>query len=256
MHPEDEFERPTSGIQVLSRAAEILRAIGNAPGGLSQAELTEQLGLARTTVHRIVNALIEEGFIAAGSGRSRYRLGPEFRRLLSSGRRDFIVRVHPFVQELSREIGETVDVSVLDGNIVHFLDQVTAPNRLQAVSAVGEAFPLHSCAPGKALLAAMKPSRLSGLLNGRLEPLTSNTLSTPAALREELRDIQLSGVAFDREEHSVGICAAAIVLSDADEGDFAISVPMPAQRFYGNEKSLADMLLAAAARWEQQTRNA
>ena len=142
-----------SGIQVIARAAEMLRLLQAHPGGLNQAEIGERLGMARSTVSRILNALDDEGLVASRAARGRYRLGPEIARMASTVRRSVVIDVHPFMEELSRELEETVDLSILDGDRATFVDQVVSPHRLRAISAVGESFPLHCCANGKALLA-------------------------------------------------------------------------------------------------------
>jgi DNA-binding IclR family transcriptional regulator len=243
-----EESRGGPGIQVITRAAEILRALTASPGGLSQAELADRLGLARTTVHRIVGALEGEGLVSVSHSRGRYRLGPEVTRMTEAVRRDLLGSVHPVLEEISHELHETVDLSVLDGGRATFLDQVVAPHRLQAVSAVGESFPLHACAPGKAILAALPPRELPSILPQRLPGLTPHTITTLTALRTELAQVRHAGVAFDREEHTVGICAVAVVLDPRDSRPMAISLPMPAQRFYGREDELSSALLGARER--------
>lgn len=240
-------ESRSSGIQVIARAAEMLRALQSAPGGLTQTDIAERLGLARSTVHRILGALEEEGLVASTRTRGAYRLGPEIARMAETIRRETLGRIHPHLQKLSRELGETVDLSILDSDRVTFLDQVVAPQRLRAVSAVGESFPLHACAPGKEMLAVMPPATLATLLPARLPRLTPNTITTRAALRTELDRVRDSGVGYDREEHTEGICAVGAVIDPGDPTPMAVSVPMPAQRFHGREPHLAAALLAACA---------
>ena len=155
--PEDQDARG-SGIQVIARAAEILRLLQADPGGLSQGEIGERLGLARSTVSRILNALDDEGLVASRTTRGRYRLGPEIARMAGTVRLGGVMDVHPFMEELSRELEETVDLSILDGDRATFVDQVVSPHRLRAISAVGESFPLHCSANGKALLANLPPN--------------------------------------------------------------------------------------------------
>ena len=77
----EEAPSAAGGIQVISRAADILRAVAREPGGMSQAELAENLGLARTTVHRIVSALEAEGFLRQPHTGARYRVGGEIARM-------------------------------------------------------------------------------------------------------------------------------------------------------------------------------
>ena len=243
MSVESEEARGT-GIQVIARAAEMLRLLQAHPGGLNQAEIGERLGMARSTVSRILNALDDEGLVASRAARGRYRLGPEIARMANTVRTSVVIDVHPFMEELSRELEETVDLSILDGDRATFVDQVVSPHRLRAISAVGESFPLHCCANGKALLANLPPEEQAWAVPSRLARLTVNTITTPAALRKELEHIRAEGIAYDREEQSEGICAVGAVLRGFSDEMIAVSVPVPAQRFYRRESELAQALLA------------
>ncbi|CAM4216075.1 Toluene tolerance pump ttgGHI operon repressor [Mycobacterium basiliense] len=232
------------GIQVIARAAEILRVLQAHPGGLSQAEIGERVGMARSTVSRILNALEDEGLVGSRGARGPYRLGPEIARMASTVQHGVVADLHPFLTELSRQLDETVDLSILDGDRANFIDQVVPPRRLRAVSSVGESFPLYCCANGKALLASLPPERQAQALPTRLMPLTAHTLTDRAALREELRRIVAEGVAYDREEQTNGICAIGTVVPAVTDQLVAVSVPVPAQRFYGREQELTQALLA------------
>ena len=241
-----------AGIQVIARAADILRALREADGGLSQAEVAEQVGLARSTIHRLLNALEDEGLVECGGPRGRYRLGPEIGRLADTARRGLIASIHPLLEELSHEVNETVDLSILDRNRATFVDQVVAPHRLRAVSSVGEAFLLHCTANGKAFLAAMSPQDLARATAGPLPRLTSHTITDPAVLLGELDQVRIEGVAYDREENSEGICAVGMVLTGLPGPALAVSVPLPAQRFYGREPLLREALLGWGQRVAQE----
>lgn len=170
---------------MIARAADILRALRSAPGGLSQAEVAGQVGLARSAIHRLLSALEDEGLVETGP-RGRHRLGPEIGRLADTARRGVISSVHPLLEELSHEVNETADLSVLDRD--------------------------------------------------------------RATLARELDRVREDGIAYDREEHAEGICAVGTVLPGLA---VAVSVPLPAQRFYGREAELRDALLGWATRVEQ-----
>jgi DNA-binding IclR family transcriptional regulator len=241
-----------AGIQVIARAAEILRALGLASAGLSQAEVAEHVGLARSTIHRLLNALEEEGLVESDGPRGRYRLGPVVGRLADTARRGLLASLHPMMEELSAEVNETVDLSVLDRNRATFVDQVVAPHRLRAVSSVGESFPLHCTANGKAFLAAMSPHDLAQATAGTLPRLTGRTITDHEALATELERVRAEGIAYDREEHSDGICAVGTVIRGLTGLSVAVSIPMPAQRFYGREDALSDALLRWAQRVEAE----
>ena len=233
-----------SGIQVIARAAEMFRLLQAHPGGLNQAEIGERLGMARSTVSRILNALDDEGLVASRAARGRIGSGPEIARMATTVRRSVVTDAHPFMEELSRELEETVDLSILDGDRATFVDQVVSPHRLRAISAVGESFPLHCCANGKALL-ANSASRRAG--SGGAEP------ACPAH-REHHHDAgrvaqgarpgshrrrRLRPRGADRR-HLRGRRGAQGVSDEM----VAVSVPVPAQRFYRREAELAQALLA------------
>lgn len=238
-----EQEAPRSGIQVIARATTILRALEDEPDGLSLGEIAARVGLARSTVQRIVAALADEQFLIAATPKSRVKLGPAIIRLANATRLEVSQLVRPLMEELSREIGETIDLSIIQGKMAVFVDQVTGSHRLRAVSAIGERFPLHSTACGKALLATLSDEKRDKLLAPPLEAFTKNTITNPADLRKELTQIRKSKVAYDAEEYNEGICAVGTWFIGPFERAYAISVPTPATRFERNKQRLQKALL-------------
>ncbi len=235
------------GVQVLGRAAAVLRALHGHPQGLSLSEIAKEVQLPRSTVHRLTSALAHEGFVEAASPAGRLRVGPEVVRLARGSRPEPREELRPFLEMLSRSLAETVDCALLDGRQMRFIDQIAAPHRLRAVSAVGSTFPLHCTANGKAVLALLGPERAIELLPARLERFTPATITRRGELLSELERIGRAGVAFDREEHSPGICAAGIAVSDLAGRVAALSVPIPEQRFTGREPELERELLRVRA---------
>jgi DNA-binding IclR family transcriptional regulator len=234
-------------VQVIARAAQILRALDGEPEGLSLSQLSERLGLPRSTVHRVVSALATEGLLAAASPNGRVRLGPELARLALSSRRELRQELRPHLQRLFDTLNETVDCAVLDGDHLRFIDQIAAPHRLRAVSSVGATFPLHCTANGKAILAELARDEVARVLPTRLKRCMPATITGRAELLAELETVRATHVAFDREEHTTGISAAGIAVRDPFGALAAISVPMPTQRFAGREQEIADALVAARA---------
>jgi DNA-binding IclR family transcriptional regulator len=237
----------TTGVQVIARAADVLRSLQGHPHGLSLSEIATRVGLARSTVHRLVAALEQEGFVVPASPNGRVRLGPMLARLAAASRGDLRDELHPALARLAAEVEETVDLAVLEGAGVRFLDQIPAPHRLRAVSAVGETFPAHCTANGKALLAALPRDQVERVLPRRLTPYTPNTIASRPALWTELDAVREAGVAYDREEHTLGVCAVGATIDDAVGSVAAITVVAPADRFAKSEKVLAEALLATCA---------
>lgn len=233
-----------SQVQVIARAAAILRALEDQASGLSLGQIAQRVNLARSTVQRIVAALEAEKLVIAASPTGRVRLGPTILRLATSVQTDFVAIARPFLFKLSGELRETVDLAAVKRDHLVFIDQVIGSQRLRTVSAVGESFPLFCTANGKAYLAQLDEEAVGQLIGTRFEARTPNTLTTLSRLLDNLKTVRKTGVAFDDEEHTVGICAAGVAVRDLMGNDMAISVPVPAQRFHDHRSFIADRLLA------------
>jgi DNA-binding IclR family transcriptional regulator len=239
---------PKQSVQVISRAISVLRALEGEPGGLSLGQISERVGLARSTVQRIVEALRGEQFVIAASPTSGVRLGPALIRLAASASVEFDQITRPIIAALSQTLGETVDVSVLKGSVAVFTDQMQGSHRLRAVSAVGESFPLHCTANGKALLSVLPPPKVQQLLRGTLPRLTANTLTNRAELLKVVARCRRTGVAFDDEEHTEGISAIGTGFTDPIGRAIALSIPIPTTRFKRIRSKLCEPLLDARRR--------
>lgn len=233
---------PTSrdeGIQVLRRAAAALDEIAAEPGRLRLVDLGERLGLAKSTARRLLVGLVEVG-LASVDSQGRFSLGE---RLLGLGRADgaqISALFRPTIERVARATdGETVDLSMLRGQRICFIDQIESSHRLRAVSAIGVRFPLESTANGKAALAALDDADAQAAVS-RL------SAEVAKGLREEIAEIRRTGIAFDRDEHTPGISAAAIARRTVGDSVVAISVPAPTERFLEKEERIVAALRTAA----------
>jgi IclR family transcriptional regulator, acetate operon repressor len=245
-----------SGVQVIARAATILRALEEENKGLSLGQIAQRVNLARSTVQRIVAALQSEKLVISATPNGRVRLGPTILRLAASVRSDFLALARPFLERLSEELHETVDLAMVKKNQLIFIDQVIGPQRLRAVSAVGETFPLTCTANGKAYLAQLTDAAVEALVGRSYPARTPKTLTRIEALLKELAAVRRNGVAFDREEHTLGICAAGIALQDPLGNPVAISVPVPSQRFADRTAMIAERLIATKRAMETHMNSA
>jgi IclR family acetate operon transcriptional repressor len=234
-------------IQVISRAVRVLRALEDEPKGLSLGEIAQRVGLARSTVQRIVDALRSEQFLIAASPTAGVRLGPALVRLAASASVEFDDITRPIIAELSQAVGETVDLSVLKGRSAVFTDQIQGSHRLRAVSAIGDSFPLHCTANGKAILSVLPEDKLRALLRGPLPRMTPNTITRSAELLREIEECRRTGIAVDDEEHTEGICALGTGFLDPLGRAIALSIPVPTTRFRRIRADLAARLLEARA---------
>src|SRR5262245_34319793 len=189
-----------SQVQVIARAATILRALEDEATGLSLGQIAQKVNLARSTVQRIVAALAAEKLVIAASPTGRVRLGPTILRLAAFVHTDFVSLARPFLVNLSNELRETVDLATVKHDHLVFVDQVIGSQRQRTVSAVGETFPLHCTANGKAYLARLDDDTIAALIGDSYEARTPKTLTRLKALLADLKNVRKTGVAFDREE--------------------------------------------------------
>ncbi|BBZ69554.1 transcriptional regulator [Mycobacterium paraseoulense] len=224
---------------MLRRAAAALDEIAAEPGRLRLVDLGERLGLAKSTARRLLVGLVEVG-LASVDPQGRISLGD---RLLGFGNSDgahVSAIFRPTIERVARATdGETVDLSILRGQRMWFVDQIESSHRLRAVSAVGVRFPIESTANGKAALAALGDAEAEAVIS-RGDPDVADRL------RAEVAEIRCTGVAFDRDEHTPGISAAAIARRAVGDNVVAISVPAPTERFLEKEQRIVTALRAAA----------
>ena len=233
---------PQPGVQVIARAAQIFHALDGEPLGLSLAQLSERVGLPRSTVHRIVTALVAEGLLASASPSGRVRIGPEFARLAVSRQPSLWAEVEPYMQRIFDETGETVDCAVPERDTVRVIHVIPARHQLRAVAEVGFTFPIHASSKGRAILAEYSDARVARMLPATLKRYTSKTQTSMPGLLSELARVRKTGVAYDREEVTTGICAAAIAVRAPSGALLALSVAVPAQRFAELEDTITRVL--------------
>jgi DNA-binding IclR family transcriptional regulator len=229
-----------SGIQVISRAVAILRVCKLNNDGLSLGDIADALKLPRSTVQRIVGALVAEGLLQNGGAARSIRLGPEIHALSDAHRVNIVEVAHPFLKSLSEQTGETVDLALYKCDHMIFIDQVVGSQRLRAISSVGEQFPVHNTANGKASLALLDEATTNQILKA----LPSTVKVNVKALKNELQLARKYGIAIDDEDHSPGISAIGTAFKDATGAIYAVSIPMPSFRFKANKKRFSPLLLS------------
>jgi len=232
------------GVQVISRAALLLRELSLVPEGLTPIALADRVGLPRSTCYRIVGALCQEGLMRlAPSG--KLHIGAGLISIAATARRELRHEAAPYLKKLSLELHETVELVVLDGDEALFTDQYVPQRSLRVVAEVGDRFPLYCTACGKALLAELSQEDAEKLVPQPIVPLTSHTIIDRGALLDEVEAARTAGVAFDHQEHTLGVSAVGAALRDSGGSMAAITVAMPAARLEGQEERIAAALLRA-----------
>lgn len=229
-------EPERGAIQVISRAAAILRCLENEPAGLSLGAIAKRIDLPRSTVQRLVDALALEQLLEV-HGAGGVRLGPALIRLASRSHGDITQRVRPFLEELSKHTGETAVLVHANRAELMVLHSVISSQELRVAPTPGNFLAIHATSGGKMLLSGMTDSVVTQLLGPELKVLTHKTLSTMPALLDELQQIREDGFSYDREEHMLGVHAMAIGI-ETPQGRYAISLVGPAWRMEANDEGL------------------
>ena len=215
-------------IRVLLRAAQ-----DEAP--ISLADLSASVKLPKPTVHRITTLLEREGLLYKDSLTRRYSLGTALH--------DFCLRAiqsapahrdrQLLLQRLSEKLGETINLGVLSGREVIYLERVESSWPLRMDFKPGSRVPLHCTAIGKLLLGFAPRRRRERLLDlVPLEAYTKNTRTEPAVLLRELLEIRRRGYSEDNEEFLVGVCCLAVPVKDRRGRTVAgLAVSAPSARF-------------------------
>lgn len=226
--PEIGEENKQCGIQVIARAAAIMRTLGEHPHGLSLAAIAQAVDLPRSTVQRIVGALEAEYLVEAICRSGGFRLGPALGRLIHRTQTDIITVVRPYLEQLANQLQESVSLSKQAGKNIYVIDRIVAERELRVVFPIGIHVPLHSTASGKVLLSRLSDEQVRDLLPDPLPPMTCNTHDLPTLLNE-LATIRKTGVAIEQEENTEGMSSVAVLL-DTYLGPFTIAVVVPSPR--------------------------
>ncbi len=245
------------GVQAIARAAAVLRALAQQQGSLSLGQIAAETDLPRSTVQRLVQALQQERFVETGGPSSPgVRLGPALAELAGAIRLDVVRLARPHLQALFDTVRETVDIATVQGREVRFLDMIVSDRELRVVPRNDATQPLHCMANGKALLAAMPDEAVERLMGPDLEQATARSVASLPALLAELADVRRSGFAYDRQEHSEGVCAVGVPVIPVQGRAYAVSAAVPEQRFEAVLPALRAALLVCKEAIEAAVRAA
>lgn len=230
---------------VLRRATLILEAFDDEHPVLKLRGLSVRTGLPRSTVHRTAEQLVELRWLERGPDGYRpglllFELGGLVPRV-SWLRRSAL----PFMEDLYEGTHELVQLGVLDGNEVVYLDKIGGHTSPSVISRLGGRLPATCTGLGKAMLAHSADATVDLALEGGLHRLTPNTIVDLDEFRHELAEIRRRGVAVDHEEAQPGIVCVAAPIRGAGRAIAAISLTGPADRM--DVDRFAPAVSAAAA---------
>jgi DNA-binding IclR family transcriptional regulator len=237
-HPRDAKRggAPGSGVGVLDRCLDILDAVER--GVRTLPAISQETGLHRATVHRLIKALEHHGFVTFVGGQG-YRLGSKLLRLAATATRELPLRelAHPFVERLATMTGESAQLFIQDGNERVCIDAVESANELRTIVDVGASLPITVGSAGKVFLAYAPAPFRAQLLRGLDHPTD-----------EELMTIRRRGWAWSIGERQAGVgSVSAPIMTPLGFLAAAVSVSGPDSRIARiSAKRYAPAVVAAA----------
>jgi DNA-binding IclR family transcriptional regulator len=221
-------------VQSVDRAISVLEILAQR-GEAGVSEVAAEIEVHKSTAFRLLGALEARGLVEQAGERGKYRLGFGIVRLAGAvtGRIDITQQGRPVCERLAEELGETVNIAVLQENYAVNLYEVRGPGAVSAYNWVGQLTPLHATSSGKILLAHLPAKERAALLAGTgLSKVTPRTITAKTKLEKNLAEARERGYALALEELEIGLHAMAAPVRDRNgQVIAALSASGPSYRF-------------------------
>ncbi|MBW1696084.1 MAG: IclR family transcriptional regulator [Deltaproteobacteria bacterium] len=203
--------------QSLKRGLSIIEVIASNGGPSTLADITRKTGLARSTAHHLLRALVEFGYLVRDENNLTYSLAPKLFRLTKpSWTKEQLAEIaRPFLEKLRHLTGEGTSLAVIRNGVVTIVAKCESEGPVRVVQEVGATRPIYCTAVGKLLAAWLPKKELDYIISNTVfEKMTAATITSPAQFRRELSHIRKTGFAVDNEEHIKGIRCIATAVRD------------------------------------------
>jgi DNA-binding IclR family transcriptional regulator len=206
-------------VKILDKALRVLMLFSPEQPEWGVSAVSREVGMSKSTVHRILRVLEQHGFVTQNADTRRFRLGLagiELGRRAQAGMELRRVAL-PIMEQLSAMSGETVLLQVVspEGDRVVCIERVQQRRGLRLILDVGSTAPLYAGCSSKVLLAYLDKETVDTVLKGRLRPLASHTTTDAAQIRAQLVEIRRKGYAVSFEETDEGVAGVSFPIRDA-----------------------------------------
>jgi IclR family KDG regulon transcriptional repressor len=230
--------RAHSTLSSVTNAARVLKEFSKGSREIGVTELSRRLGIGKSTAHRLANTLAEERLLEQDPETGAYRLGLAMYELGASvyWHTDLHEACSPVLDQLRNATSETVQVAVLDGREVVYIERRESPQTLRLFGRVGHRNDAHCTSTGKLLLACLPPAKIQSTVQGwRLRAHTPHTITRTDVLLAQLEVIRNRGWAENINEAEMGVASvAAPIRNGLGEVIAAVSIAGPVQRLTGD----------------------
>lgn len=217
------------GVQSVGRALDILELIDQAGGEMALVEVSAASGLPMPTIHRLVRTLVDRNYLRQLPDR-RYALGSRLIPLGNSALDAFGSRSSSALADVVRRLGESANLSALDGDMLVYVGQAPSPRAMRMFTELGQHVHPHCRAAGKALLAQLGDDEVRGILDRiGMPPMTAATITDPDEFIAQLDRVRREGVAHEYGEMEEGVVCLALPVVGGT-ANLALSISGPASR--------------------------
>ncbi|MBI5605007.1 MAG: IclR family transcriptional regulator [Deltaproteobacteria bacterium] len=238
-------------IKSLEKAVNLICFLSQHGSPLKLEDLVKISGVKKTSCFRILQTLTKVGFVAKDQETSGYCIGPKMISIGLSASKNSSIRelALPFMKELREKTGITVNLAILSGPEVVFVERLPSAHIMEANLQVGSRLSVHYSSMGKVMLAYLPEAQLENILEQiHFEKKTGKTIASIRTLEEELRGIRQRGFAVNDEELEAGLFAIAAPLrNQAGVAVAAMNISFPLIRHSRQEalKTFCPLLLEA-----------
>lgn len=203
-------------VQSIDRAVLILECFSETKRELKLSEIANVLNLNKSTVHGIINTLKFHGFIDQDESTLKYRLGIRFMEFGDVVVNSMNIRntAYPVIEDVCGKIEETVNLAILDGSDIIYIEKKECSNSIRISSRIGVRIPAYATAGGRIILSYMDKNKLACILPKKLKAFTASSLTDKNKLIQSFEEINKVGYAIDNEGLIQGMISVAAPIFD------------------------------------------
>lgn len=217
----------SESIRAVERALDVLMCFTNQTPELTMTQISDLIGINKSTVHRLLATLEGKRFVERDAVTGFYKPGIRLLQMafLTMENNDLRRLAAPFLHNLCNQFRENVNLSILDGADVVYVDAIESSQRVKLAAAPGQRLPAFCTASGKAILAFLPEENIKHILERGMPGYTQNTLTSPELFFENIRQVRELGFAISIQEFEDGINAIAAPICNQPIASISIAGP-------------------------------
>ncbi|MGM0923688.1 MAG: IclR family transcriptional regulator [Bacillota bacterium] len=220
-----------ANVQSLERALTLLNKLSEYPEGIQISRLAEQVGLTKSTVHRLLATLTNMNYTIKDEETDKYKIGLQVlflsRNLINNI--NVVTIAKPFLEKLCQEVNETVHLCIEDRGEVIYIDKIESNQTIRMYSRIGSRAPIYCTAVGKVLLSGMDQDKKNETISKmKFIPKTPTTITSKKEFLEEIEKVDSQGYALDNSENEASLMCVAFPIFDHNGkiiASFSVSGP-------------------------------